>query len=144
MSRDDEPPRGENATGVTSRLPNALEALKMLTDWSKWCAAIATAAIAASASTRELGEDSWLRTPLFCSSIGFFLVSVFAAAMLLLAAPAIAQRLPPPPGKDIFHMGMYEGVRGWPVYIYTWAQFLGLFLGLVCFVAVIVAKLLDP
>jgi hypothetical protein len=89
---------------------NDLEAIKMLKEWCVWLVAIETAVIAALAAFAKDVVLQWepgyfygrILAVLTISSLGF---SIFWAIHMLLALPAISQRLPPPePNSDIFAM----------------------------------------
>ena len=77
--------------------PNNLEALKLISDWAKWIVAIQTAVIALIGSlfTSEYSPDSVWSRFFGTSTIICFLLSIAAAAMLLLTLPEIAQYLQP-------------------------------------------------
>jgi len=72
-----------------------MEALKLISDWAKWLITVETAAIAIIGAYLK-GNSAVL--PRFVKllstvSIGSFVLSIAAAALLLLSLPEIAQRL---------------------------------------------------
>ncbi|HMH05837.1 MAG TPA: hypothetical protein VK579_04060 [Terriglobales bacterium] len=77
--------------------PNALEGLKLISDWGKWLITIQTAAIAViGAGVREGGvEMTGTAKVLATGSVACFVASVAAAALLLLSLPDITQNLRP-------------------------------------------------
>jgi hypothetical protein len=96
---------------------NDLEAIKMLKEWCVWLVAIETAVIGALAA---FAKDVVLRwEPGYCwgrilavLTIATLGLSICWAIHMLLALPAISQRLPPPePNNDIF--AMRSTVSGW-------------------------------
>lgn len=122
-------------------LPNDLEALKLLADWSKWCAVIETAAIAAIAAffKKDLLDllGCWPRA-LTTSALVLFALSIAFAAFLLLSLPATVQRLPPPYPQDVFLMGTWEGTKRFRLSLFVQVQTWTFILGLFCFVAGII------
>jgi hypothetical protein len=76
---------------------NSLEAAKLISDWGKWLVTIETAAIAIIGAL--FTSDGQVISPfakLFGTlAIGNFLISIGAAAILLLTLPEIAQNLHP-------------------------------------------------
>jgi hypothetical protein len=86
---------------------NALEALKLLKDWSTWLAAIETAIIGAIGAL-STGKDATALSPgaKFAAAVAALLAtaSLGFACFLFLGLPGVAQRLPPFHGNDIFHM----------------------------------------
>jgi hypothetical protein len=89
---------------------NDLEAIKMLKEWCVWLVAIETAVIAALAAFAK-DVVLWWEPGYFCGRILAVLtilalgISIAWAIHMLLALPAISQRLPPPePNNDIFAM----------------------------------------
>lgn len=78
-------------------MTNALEALHLISDWSKWLVTIETFAIALLGS---LFTTNTIKIPQLAKVFGTislvsFVVSIAAAAMLLLTLPEIAQNLKP-------------------------------------------------
>jgi hypothetical protein len=117
-------------------LPYALEALKLLADWSKWCVLIQTGAIAAIGAFVKpelLGRMDCGPRGFLIATIAMFSFSIICASGLLLSVPATAQRLPPPYPNDVFHMGTYEGTRGIRVWVVVHLQTWTFLAGLVCF-----------
>jgi hypothetical protein len=82
----------DNMADISS---NAMEGLKLISDWAKWLITVETAAIAVigaylKGSTTILpGVVKILSTMAVCS----FVISIAAAALLLLSLPEIAQQL---------------------------------------------------
>jgi ABC-type multidrug transport system fused ATPase/permease subunit len=74
---------------------NSLEAAKLVNDWAKWLVTIETAAIVLLAAFFTGGGQQVhdLAKVLGTLSIGNFLVSIAAAAILLLTLPEITQNL---------------------------------------------------
>jgi uncharacterized membrane protein YedE/YeeE len=74
---------------------NALEALKFISDWAKWLITIETASIAIIGSlfTSDKITMNVLANILGTFAIVCFLLSIIAAAILLLTLPEIAQFL---------------------------------------------------
>jgi len=125
---------------------NALEALKMINDWSKWLITIETGAIAIIGSVIRLDSvSSSLLAKVFASaSIVFFLGSIATAALLLLSLPEIAQMLRPDENiwltRDsiigrVFRMGTQD-----------FANFESFFFGagMICFSALIITMIWTP
>jgi hypothetical protein len=128
---------------------NDLEAMKLLKEWSTWLVAIQTAAIGAIAAGLK---DVAFNTACTISHVGItcdglarslatcvivcFGVSIVAALYLLLALPAIAQRLPPI-GGDIYTMRTVRGAK-LPVYWYVRLERWGSVSGFLCFAVLII------
>ncbi len=74
---------------------NSMDALKLVSDWSKWLVTIETFAIALLGSlfTTSKVELSKLAKSLGTTSLVCFVISIVTAAMLLLTLPEIAQNL---------------------------------------------------
>jgi hypothetical protein len=74
-------------------MSNSLEALKLISDWGKWLITIETAAIAVigGALANKDRAIPTLAKVFATSAVGSFLISIVAAAMLLLTLPEIAQ-----------------------------------------------------
>jgi hypothetical protein len=74
---------------------NGLEAAKLVNDWAKWLVTIETAAIALLGAffTGSGPPVDKLAKVLGTLSIGSFLISIAAAAILLLTLPEITQKL---------------------------------------------------
>jgi hypothetical protein len=74
---------------------NSLEATKLISDWGKWLVTVETGAIAIVAALFARGEAGIpdLAKAFATLAIGSFLVSIAAAAVLLLTLPEIAQNL---------------------------------------------------
>jgi hypothetical protein len=78
-----------------SEKSTAMEALKFISDWAKWLITIETASIAIIGSLPTSGKVTMndLANILGTSAIVCFLISIAAAAILLLTLPEIAQFL---------------------------------------------------
>jgi hypothetical protein len=76
---------------------NSLEGLKLISDWAKWLITIETGAIAIIGAVirPDKGSLSLPTKILATAAIICFLVSIAAAALLLLSLPEIAQNLRP-------------------------------------------------
>ena len=74
---------------------NALEGLRLISDWAKWLITIETAAIAiiGVAFKQEGIRPPFVSKVLATVAIVAFVISIAAAALLLLSLPEIAQRL---------------------------------------------------
>jgi hypothetical protein len=74
-------------------MTNSLEALRLISDWGKWLITIETAAIAVIGGVLANTDRHFpvLAKVFATSAVGSFLVSIVAAAMLLLTLPEIAQ-----------------------------------------------------
>jgi len=73
---------------------NSLEAIKLINDWGKWLVAIETAAITVIGALFTTDRSAPGLAKVFGTlAIGSFLVSIAAAALLLLTLPEIAQNL---------------------------------------------------
>ena len=74
---------------------NSLEAIKLISDWGKWLVTIETAAIAIIGAffTADRPSLPGLAKVFGTLAISSFLVSITAAAILLLTLPEIAQNL---------------------------------------------------
>ena len=77
---------------------NDLEALKMVADWSKWLITIETGSIAVLGAwvTKEPHSHEGPVRLLITVALGSFVISIAAAAFLLVSLPEIAQTLPAP------------------------------------------------
>jgi Putative peptidoglycan binding domain len=140
---------------------NDLEAIKLLKEWSTWLVAIQIAAIGAiGAGIKDVSFNApceieigifGIRLGFPCDPLARFLalgvvvlfgVSIIAALYLLLALPAISQRLPPEPGKDIYSMRTASGFRlrlNYYVQVGRWGSVAG-FLFLAALILLIVGK----
>lgn len=80
-----------------SEIPSNLDALNLISDWAKWLVAIQTGAIALVGSlfTSDNSPVDLVSKAFGTSAIICFLVSIGAAAILLLSLPEIAQYLSP-------------------------------------------------
>lgn len=77
---------------------NSLEALKLISDWGKWLVTIETVAIAIIGSAllaTDRPSAPMLAEVFGTVAIGSFLISIIAAAALLLTLPEIAQNIRP-------------------------------------------------
>jgi hypothetical protein len=104
---------------------NDLEALKLLKEWCTWLVAIETSIIAAIGIVQK--EVYWsdaiseIARYLAAFTIVMLGVSIFVAIHMLLALPAMAQRLPPdapPPNNDIY--SLTNPVTHRPLGDYVW------------------------
>jgi hypothetical protein len=125
-----------------STLPNDMEALKLLSDWSKWSILVQAGmitAIGTFAKPDQIGSLGAWPQGFLLATVVLFAISIIAASFLLKSLPATAQRLPPSPGRDIFHMGTFEGTQGFRVYRVTAVQTYAFILGLLAFVFFVVS-----
>ena len=73
---------------------NSLEAIKLINDWGKWLVAIETVAITVIGALFTTDRSAPELAKVFGTlAIGSFLLSIAAAALLLLTLPEIAQNL---------------------------------------------------
>jgi hypothetical protein len=74
---------------------NAMDALKLISDWAKWLITVETAAIGLIGAYLKDNPAVLPKTVKLISTIavGSFVVSIAAAALLLLSLPEIAQQL---------------------------------------------------
>jgi len=78
----------------TSDTSNSLEAMKLISDWGKWLVTIETAAITIIGALFVATRSVHVLAKVFGTlAIGSFLISIAAAAILLLTLPEIAQNL---------------------------------------------------
>jgi hypothetical protein len=86
---------------------NDTEAIRLVNDWSKWMVTIEIALISAigffATRAKEFSLDTMAKICIVVS-LGSFLVSIAAAACLLIALPGVVQRLPPPDNQDVGDM----------------------------------------
>ena len=74
----------------------ALEALKLISDWAKWLITIETGAIAVIGVVIKTDAAMSIHVKRFATlAVGSFVLSIAAAAALLLTLPDIAQNLQP-------------------------------------------------
>lgn len=115
----------------------ALEALKLLKEWSTWIAAINTGAIVATASmfqNNPINGGFFLTTAVVC-----FGLSVVFAATLLGEIPSITQRLVPGSDKTIHS---YKTQWGLPLAFFAAAEHMLFLLGLASFVGFLIQKII--
>jgi hypothetical protein len=125
-------------------LPNDLEAIKLLSDWSKWLVLVETGAISVIGALWKFDEISKpnLGSKIFMTSaVTLFGFSISAAVVILLSIPGTVQRLPPPPGKDIFHMRTFEGSKGPPLYVPVNVQAYCFIAGFIFFILLVISSL---
>jgi hypothetical protein len=118
------------------RLPNDLEAIKLLAEWSKWLVALGTTVTTLIGLATASGKIRIAQHPgvgWALAAIFLILASMLSASFLLFSLPGVAQRLPPPQDKDVLTMGTFNG-GGIPVVAFSLAQFLCFWLGVFCFV----------
>lgn len=74
---------------------NAMEGLKLISDWAKWLITVETAAIGVIGAYLKGNTEALPRTVKILSTLAVssFVVSIAAAALLLLSLPEIAQGL---------------------------------------------------
>src|SRR5205085_8156415 len=108
-------------------MKNALDAVKLLQDWSKWLVGLDSAALASIAALGVSGhETAWALTKptsaiAAASAAMLFVLSLFCANRLLLSLPGVAQRTDEASGEDILMQGTFNGV-GWRVSFFARAQ----------------------
>lgn len=120
---------------------SSLEALRLISDWAKWLITIETGAIALIGAT--LKADGVARSQsarmLASAAIVCFVVSIVAAAVLLLSLPEIAQSIQP--GTNIWLTSDSVLGRVFGLDTQTLATFESLFFGfgIVCFAALMLS-----
>ncbi len=127
-------------------LNNETKAIELLADWSKWVIVIETAtlsAIGAFWKPEVIKSIHYLSKFLMACGVVFFAFSIVSAAIILKSLPATIQRLPRTDDKDIFHMGTYEGTKGWPLYRLANFETYGFVCGLLCFSSAIAISVLG-
>ena len=122
---------------------NALEALKLLGEWSKWMVSVQTGIISLIGIATASGKISFIRTEgyfgtlnatLILGALISFLVSLLAAAFLLYALPGMAQRLPPKEkNHDILMMGTLNGT-GLKAVVFSALEVCCFCIGIICLV----------
>ena len=124
---------------------NDLKAIELLSDWTKWIVTVEAALIGFMSYFAKDGLQSFAYWPkvLVAAAFILFTVSIITASLLLQSLPATAQRLPPPPGKDIYHMGTFEGTRGIRVYVCVTIQSSAFVIGVACISAALVINMLS-
>jgi hypothetical protein len=133
----------ERTYELSSDKNDYLEAIKLVNDWSKWIATIETAAIIVigglAKDFQAIGDPNI--TACIAVSLCSFILSIFAATSLLIALPGVAQRLPPPMGKDLGDMKSPRSRL--PVSIRLWGsiQQFSFLLGLISFSLLIILVL---
>jgi len=121
--------------------PNALEALKLISDWAKWLVTIESAPIAiiGGAIKREKAETPYFVKVFATTAVVSFVISIAAAALLLLTLPEVAQNLRP----EVNIWLTQDSVRGRVLGMNTQSLAIGesvfFGLGIICFAALIVA-----
>ena len=124
---------------------DALEALRLISDWGKWLIAIETAAIAVIGALFTTASACSRVVKLLGSiAMGSFLISIIAAGMLLATLPEIAQTIAPNENVwstsdsvagRLFHMSTQD-------FAFLESIFFGL--GIALFVAMLIALVWPP
>ena len=124
----------------------ALEGLKLISDWAKWLITIESAAIAliGTVINADKGAPPHLVKILITVAIVCFLVSIAAAALLLLSLPEIVQNLRSDRNiwmtqDSIIGRVFHATIQGFAI---LESLFFGL--GLVCFSAAVIAATWSP
>lgn len=112
---------------------NDADAVKLLAEWSKWLASLQTGVITllgVVVASEKVNISSNAHPGLLVAGVICFVVSLLSASFLLFALPGVLQRLPPPPNKDFFAMGTFNG-GGIRVVVFAVVEFVGFGLGIV-------------
>lgn len=121
---------------------NALEGLKLISDWAKWLITIEAGAIAiigAIARTDKAPPPQLVKV-FVTAAIICFIVSIAAAALLLLSLPEIVQKLQPHTNIWLTHDSIIGHVFRLNIQGFAILESLFFGLGVICFsVAIIVA-----
>ncbi|MEP5765681.1 MAG: hypothetical protein ABJ308_13890 [Halieaceae bacterium] len=100
-----------------------LEALKLLQDWSVWIITISTAFVGfIGFALKELNGERQLHSARYC--IGFLMLTVVLAVILVGAIPAVIQKL----GPEIADNPVILGANARGVYGYLYLDFIPLWL----------------
>lgn len=122
---------------------NIQYSMSLLSDWAKWLITIETAAIAIVGTLirSQQNESSRLTRVLATSTIAFFLLSIAAAALLLLSLPEIALTIQP--GTNIwFAKDIIIGdVFGMNIQSLAILESMGFGIGMVCYASLITASI---
>ena len=124
----------------------ALEALKLISDWAKWLITIETGAIAligAIIRAEFAGAAPRVRT-LAAAAVCSFVISITAAAMLLLTLPDIAQRLQPNVDVWLTSDTVAGRILGLNTQALALIESLFFGVGLLCFAALILTRAATP
>jgi hypothetical protein len=127
-------------------MSNSLEALKLISDWGKWLITIETAAIAViggalASKDRPIPK---LAKVFATSAVGSFLISIVAAAMLLLTLPEIAQSVREGENIWLTEDSVAGRLLGMNTQDFALVESLFFACGMVLFVAMIVAIVWAP
>jgi hypothetical protein len=125
---------------------NALEGLKLISDWAKWLITIEAGAIAIIGAI--VGTDKapppYLVKVFVTGAIICFLISIVAAALLLLSLPEIAQNLQPRTNIWSTQDSMIGRVFRTNIQGFAILESLFFGLGVVCFSIAIVVAIWSP
>jgi hypothetical protein len=124
---------------------NALEALRLISDWAKWLITIETGAIATIGAMVKGGDvPSAQQRGLATAAVLCFVASICSAAVLLLSLPEVAQNLRPGISIWMTSDSVLNGVFGLDTQ--TLATFESLFFaaGIICFAAFMLSLLWSP
>ena len=114
-------------------LKHALEAIKLMGDWSKWLVTLNTATLAVlsfllgSGGYPNLNEGA-IRWLIAIALVLFFLSILFATFLLYKLPAAVQELLRSPAGADVYHLGGTSDGQGWTTGALVWWQQV-LFLG---------------
>ena len=124
---------------------NSMDALKLISDWAKWLIAVQTGAIGLigglfkpTAAFPKLGKI------LVSSALGCFVISIAAAALLLLSLPEIAQTLDGRTNIWLTRDSIIGRVFGANTQAFAFAESLFFGLGVVLIAILIVAAIWNP
>lgn len=120
---------------------SALEALRFISDWAKWLITIETGALAiigAIVTTEAAARSESIRL-LASGAIVSFVVSIAAAAVLLLTLPEIAQNLPQGTNIWLTSDSVIGRSLGLNTQVLATLESLFFGLGILCFAGVILA-----
>jgi len=120
---------------------NALEGLKLISDWAKWLITIETAVIASiGVAFRQEGTRlPFLSRVLTTAAVVSFVISIAAASLLLLSLPEIAQSLRSDTNIWLTRDSVIGRVFGMNTQDFATIESFFFGMGVVCFAAVIVA-----
>ena len=112
---------------------NDLEAIKLLKEWCTWLVAIETGVIAAIGTidkqvifSSRVYDGARILAGITIVVLAY---SIFIAIHMLLALPAMVQRLPPPADKDIYSLTNPASHRELVTFVkqLRWSSIIGLF-----------------
>src|SRR5262245_44555699 len=122
---------------------NALEALKLVSDWAKWLITIEAGAIAVIGGCAirpdNAASQRFVRI-LATVAVGSFVVSIAAAAMLLLTLPEIAQNVQPEVNIWLTQASVMGQLLGLNTQSLALGESFFFGFGIICFGAMIVAE----